>query len=76
MAPTVAASGDGVEAYIPNVGWYSIEPTYERHPWPSMGQIQVSIVPAEYEDKRAGERDNAAPGVPYLSLTESLDSDG
>lgn len=58
-----------VEAYVPGYGWYPIESTQLEAPWPPQGQIQVSIIPPEYED-RCGLRPAAAAGVPYLSLTE------
>ncbi len=64
-----------VETFIPSLGWYPVEPTLLEHPWPNMEQIHVSIVPTEYEDTRAGQRASAAPGVPYLSLTEYVDYD-
>lgn len=58
-----------VEAYIPSYGWYPIESTMLRAPWARHQQIQVSIVPPEYEDKSAM-RPQIAGGVPYLSLDE------
>lgn len=57
-----------VEAYVPDYGWYLIESTLLK-PWTPFGQIQVSIVPVEHEDRAQG-RFFVAPGVPYLSLTE------
>ena len=60
-----------VEAYVPGYGWYPIESTMCRSPWPNKNQINVSIVPPEYESKElAGQRVGIAGGVPYLSLTE------
>jgi len=59
-----------VEAWVPDYGWYPIESTLLRAPWPPQGQLQVSIVPPEHEDELARPRYNAAGGVPYLSLTE------
>lgn len=58
-----------VEAYVPEWGWYPIESTRLEAPWPPGGQVQVSIIVPEYED-RCGMRPAAAAGVPYLSLTE------
>jgi len=40
-----------------------------RKPWERHQQVQVSIVPTQYED-RSGIRPGVAPGVPFLSLTE------
>lgn len=59
-----------VEAYVPGYGWYPIESTMLRHPWPPYGQIAVRIIPPEDEGSTAKGRPFAAPGVPYLSLTE------
>ena len=64
-----------VEAMIPGYGWYPIESTLLRPAWPPYGQIQVAVVPPEYED-RGGERFPNAAGVPWLSLTEHPDHDG
>lgn len=58
-----------VEAYVPGYGWYPIESTMLQAPWPRHQQIQVSIVPPEYEEKSAM-RPQIAGGVPYLSLDE------
>ncbi len=60
-----------VEAYVPNYGWYPVESTLCRSPWPNSHQINVSIIPPEYEvENVAGRRRQVAGGVPYLSLTE------
>ncbi|MFL5330074.1 MAG: transglutaminase family protein [Gemmataceae bacterium] len=60
-----------VEAYVPGYGWYPIESTMCRAPWPNHQQVNVSIVPIEHERKdKAGLRRCAAGAVPYLSLTE------
>jgi len=59
-----------VEAYVPDYGWYPIESTMLQAPWPPSQQIEVSIIPPEYED-RSQPRNSAAGGVPYLSLTEN-----
>jgi hypothetical protein len=60
-----------VEAYVPQFGWYPIESTMCKAPWPNEYQINVAIVPPEYESKElAGSRTQIAAGVPYLSLTE------
>ncbi len=63
-----------VEAYVPTYGWYPIESSLLRAPWPSHQHIAVSIVPPEYEDRSAA-RPAAAGGVPYLSLTEHVPSE-
>jgi hypothetical protein len=64
-----------VEAYVPQFGWYPIEPSLLKAPWPNEYQVNVAIVPPKYETKeRAGVRPQAAPGVPYLSLTEMSDA--
>jgi transglutaminase-like putative cysteine protease len=60
-----------VEAYVPGYGWYPIESTQCRVPWPNHGQVNVSIVPVEHETRAiAGKRRAAAGGVPFQSLTE------
>jgi hypothetical protein len=60
-----------VEAYVPKFGWYPIESTMCRSPWPNEYEINVAIVPPQYESQElAGGRPQAAAGVPYLSLTE------
>ena len=44
-----------------------------RSPWPNSHQINVAIIPPEYEaEDVAGSRRNVAGGVPYLSLTERV----
>jgi hypothetical protein len=58
-----------VEAFVPSYGWYPIESTMTKSPWPPYQQVEVSIVPPEYEDA-SQPRPCAAGGVPYLSLTE------
>jgi len=58
-----------VEAYVPDYGWYPIESTMLRERWEPYMQVQVSIVPPEYENK-SGTRPGGFAGVPYLSLTE------
>ncbi len=58
-----------VEAYVPGYGWYPIEPTKLCAPWPRHEQVQVAIVPPEYEN-RSESRDGIADGVPYLSVDE------
>lgn len=66
-----------VEAYIPNYGWYPIESTFCKSPWPNHNQINVAIIPPEYEsEKLAGMRTGVAGGVPFLSLTEIPENDG
>lgn len=65
-----------VEAYVPQFGWYPIESTLLQAPWPGHGQIQVSIVPVEYEGESSRRRAQGAGGVPYLSLTEARHPDG
>jgi len=63
-----------VEAYVPKFGWYPIESTMCKSPWPNEYQVNVAIVPPTYESEQlAGSRPQAAPGVPYLSLTEIPD---
>jgi len=59
-----------VEAWMPGYGWYPLESTLLRAPWDPYQQINVSIVPTDYEDERSNSRPGGAPGVPYLSLTE------
>jgi len=66
-----------VEAYIPEFGWYPIESTMCRSPWPNKNQVNVSIVPPEYESRElAGQRPGVAGGVPYLSRTEIAGGNG
>lgn len=60
-----------VEAYMPQYGWYPIESTMCQSPWPNTHQVNVAIVPPEYEEEvKAGRRIGISAGVPYLSLTE------
>jgi transglutaminase-like putative cysteine protease len=63
-----------VEAFVPEHGWYLIESTLLQAPWPPFQQLQVAIVPPEYEDLGVI-RHFTAGGVPYLSLTEYVDLD-
>jgi len=64
-----------VEAYVPDYGWYPIESTSLKCPWPPQGQLQLAILPADYEEK-SQLRNSAMAGVPYLSLTEYKHPDG
>lgn len=60
-----------VEAYVPQFGWYPIEPTMCRAPWPNEYQVNVAIVPPKHESAElANWRPTGAGGVPFLSLTE------
>lgn len=60
-----------VEAYVPQFGWYPIEPTMCKSPWPNEYQVNVAIVPLKYESEElANWRPQGAGGVPFLSLTE------
>lgn len=60
-----------VEAYVPQFGWYPIESTRSQSPWPNTYEIHVAIIPPQYEQQdKAGVRNTAYGGVPYLSLTE------
>jgi hypothetical protein len=60
-----------VEAWVPRFGWYPIEPTTLKSPWPNEYQVNVAVVPPKYESRElADARPQAAAGVPYLSLTE------
>ena len=66
-----------VEAYVPEYGWYPIESTMGRSPWPNFQQALVAIIPSQNEDQaKAGARVGVAGGVPYLSLTELPGNDG
>lgn len=58
-----------VEAFVPGYGWYLIESTMLKFPTQPYEQVEVSIVPPDYED-RSGARPGVAGGVPYLSLDE------
>lgn len=63
-----------VEAYVPQFGWYPIEPTMGNSPWPNEYQVNVAVVPPKYESEAlANWRPLNAGGVPYLSLTEIPD---
>jgi transglutaminase-like putative cysteine protease len=63
-----------VEAFVPDFGWYPIESTLGRSPWPNTHQVNVAIVPPEYERQDVARyRPWVAGGVPYLSLTEIVD---
>jgi len=60
-----------VEAYVPQFGWYPIESTMCKSPWPNEYQVNVAIVPPKYESEElANWRPQGAGGVPFLSLTE------
>lgn len=64
-----------VEAWVPEFGWYPIEATMLKSPWPNEYQVNVAIVPPKYESRQlADARPQAAAGVPYLSLTEAPDA--
>jgi len=64
-----------VEAYVPQFGWYPIESTRCKSPWPNEYQVNVAIVPPKYETRELADwRALAAGGVPYLSLTEMPDA--
>lgn len=66
-----------VEAYVPDFGWRPMESTLCRSPWPNTHQVNVAIIPPEYEDRSLADgRCWAAAGVPYLSLTEMPDNTG
>lgn len=63
-----------VEAYVPKFGWYPIEPTMGRSPWPNEYQVNVAVIPPKYETEALADwRPLAAGGVPFLSLTEMPD---
>jgi hypothetical protein len=63
-----------VEAFVPGFGWYPMESTLGRSPWPNTHQVNVAIVPPEYERQEVARyRPWVAGGVPYLSLTEIID---
>jgi hypothetical protein len=59
-----------VEAWVPGYGWFPIEPTQCHAPVRPFDQIEVSIVPPDYEDERAIQRTSGARGLPYLSIEE------
>ncbi|NQV35910.1 MAG: transglutaminase domain-containing protein [Phycisphaeraceae bacterium] len=64
-----------VEAYVPQFGWYPIESTMCKSPWPNEYQVNVAIIPPKYESKElANWRPQGAGGVPFLSLTEIPDA--
>jgi hypothetical protein len=58
-----------VEAWVPDYGWFPFEPTLLQGCWDPWRQIEVAIVPPEFEN-RSQLRPGAFGGVPYLSLTE------
>ena len=60
-----------VEAFVPGYGWYPVESTMGRAPWPNCQQVNVSIVPIEHESESlAGPRSFTAGAVPFMTLTE------
>ncbi len=60
-----------VEAFVPGYGWYPLESTLGREPWPNCQQINVSLVPIEHEaEALARQRACAAGAVPFMTLTE------
>lgn len=61
-----------VEAFVPGFGWFPVEPTRCHAPVRPGDQINVSVVPPEYEDERAVRRRSGAAGLPYLSISELL----
>jgi len=61
-----------VEAFVPGYGWFPLEPTRGRAPVRPSDQVQVSIVPPQYEDQRAVDRKSGVPGLLYLSIRETL----
>ena len=64
-----------VEAYVPQFGWYPIEPSLYKSPWPNEYQVNVAVIPPKYESKELADgRQHTASGVPYLSLTEIPDA--
>ena len=51
-----------------------MESTLGRSPWPNTHQVNVAIVPSEYERQEVARyRPWIAGGVPFLSLTEIID---
>ncbi len=64
-----------VEAYVPGFGWYPIESSLCKSPWPNEYQVNVAIIPPKYESRELADiRTQIAGGVPYLSLTEMPDA--
>ncbi|GEM_PF-2216942 len=60
-----------VEYWLPEAGWRVMESTRCADDRPGWEQIEVAVVLPEDETKEAaGARAGAAPGVPWLSLTE------
>jgi len=62
-----------VEAWVPEYGWYPIEPTLLVRGWEQHRQVQVAIVSPDYEGGAAAGRCFAGSGVPYLTLNELPD---
>jgi len=61
-----------VQAWIPSYGWAPIEPTLYRFPWPPSQQLELAVVPIQYED--AGAARNPREGalcLPYRSVQEA-----
>ncbi|MBI3271110.1 MAG: transglutaminase domain-containing protein [Planctomycetes bacterium] len=63
-----------VEVHFPGHGWFPVESTLLRTPWPQSQQLAVSVVYPE-DEERSAQRWCAADGVPYLSLTETPGGD-
>ncbi|MEQ1821099.1 MAG: transglutaminase domain-containing protein [Fimbriimonadaceae bacterium] len=60
-----------VEAYVPTVGWYPLEPTLLAKGWTCLGMPIASVVSVENEGLGVRRLQGAA-GVPFLSLTEAF----
>jgi hypothetical protein len=64
-----------VEAWLPGIGWYRLDPSRFAAPWPASCQVNVALLPVEAEDLGFGARATGVACLPYLAVEESKDLD-